>query len=101
MPDENFSYSHMPSVFHGDFSTLSGFLRLPHQDKFGTIMGGAFKNREICGSCCKGRVRRNSLSPGHKLSAGLEDYIRFLEKEVQIPVKYVGVGPDRDQIIEL
>ena len=31
----------------------------------------------------------------------LKDYINFLEKELQIPIKYVGVGPDREQIIEL
>jgi adenylosuccinate synthase len=31
----------------------------------------------------------------------LKDYITFLEKELQVPVKYVGVGPDREQIIEL
>jgi adenylosuccinate synthase len=33
--------------------------------------------------------------------AALNDYIRFLEKELQVPVKYVGVGPDREQIIGL
>jgi len=33
--------------------------------------------------------------------AELKDYITFLEKELQVPVKYVGVGPDREQIIEL
>ena len=31
----------------------------------------------------------------------LNDYIRFLEKELQVPIKYVSVGPDREQIIEL
>jgi adenylosuccinate synthase len=31
----------------------------------------------------------------------LVDYIRFLEKELKTPVKYVSVGPDREQIIEL
>ena len=31
----------------------------------------------------------------------LNDYIQFLEKELQVPVKYVGVGPDREQIIEM
>jgi adenylosuccinate synthase len=31
----------------------------------------------------------------------LIDYIRFLEKELKTPVKYVSVGPDREQIIEL
>jgi len=31
----------------------------------------------------------------------LTEYIRFLEKELKIPVKFVGVGPDREQIIEM
>lgn len=31
----------------------------------------------------------------------LNDYIGFLEKELKIPVKYVSVGPDREQIITL
>ena len=31
----------------------------------------------------------------------LKEYINFLEKELQVPVKYVSVGPDREQIIEL
>lgn len=31
----------------------------------------------------------------------LKDYITFLEKELQVPIKYLGVGPDREQIIEL
>ena len=31
----------------------------------------------------------------------LTDYIQFLEKELQVPIKYVSVGPDREQIIEL
>lgn len=31
----------------------------------------------------------------------LRDYITFLEKELQVPIKFVGVGPDREQIIEL
>ena len=31
----------------------------------------------------------------------LNEYIRFLEKELKVPVKYISVGPDREQIIEL
>ncbi len=31
----------------------------------------------------------------------LTGYIRFLEKELKVPVKYVSVGPDREQIIAL
>jgi adenylosuccinate synthase len=33
--------------------------------------------------------------------AELKDYILFLEKELKIPVKFVSVGPDREQIIDL
>ncbi len=31
----------------------------------------------------------------------LRDYISFLEKELKVPVRYISVGPDREQIIEL
>ncbi|MEX0987821.1 MAG: adenylosuccinate synthase [Bacteroidales bacterium] len=31
----------------------------------------------------------------------LVEYIQFLEKELKVPVKYVSVGPDREQIIQL
>ncbi|MCF8346010.1 MAG: adenylosuccinate synthase [Bacteroidales bacterium] len=31
----------------------------------------------------------------------LTGYIQFLEKELKVPVKYVSVGPDREQIITL
>jgi adenylosuccinate synthase len=31
----------------------------------------------------------------------LKQYISFLEKELKVPVKYVSVGPDRQQIIEM
>ncbi|MCA1746578.1 MAG: adenylosuccinate synthetase, partial [Bacteroidales bacterium] len=31
----------------------------------------------------------------------LSGYIQFLEKELKVPVKFVSVGPDREQIIEL
>jgi len=31
----------------------------------------------------------------------LNDYIQFLEKELQTPIKYISVGPDREQIIEM
>jgi adenylosuccinate synthase len=31
----------------------------------------------------------------------LKEYITFLEKELKVAVKYVSVGPDREQIIEL
>lgn len=31
----------------------------------------------------------------------LNNYIHFLEKELKIPIKFVSVGPDREQIIEM
>ncbi len=31
----------------------------------------------------------------------LSNYIQFLEKELKIPVRFVSVGPDREQIIEM
>ncbi|MEN8226921.1 MAG: adenylosuccinate synthase [Bacteroidota bacterium] len=31
----------------------------------------------------------------------LNEYIRFLEKELLVPIKFVSVGPDREQIIEM
>ena len=31
----------------------------------------------------------------------LKAYIEFLEKELKIPIKFVSVGPDREQIIEM
>jgi adenylosuccinate synthase len=31
----------------------------------------------------------------------LKEYITFLEKELKVPVKFVSVGPDREQIIEM
>lgn len=42
-----------------------------------------------------------SVRSKEQFPAELKDYINFLEKELQIPIKYVGVGPDREQIIEL
>ena len=41
-------------------------------------------------------IRSKEQFPGE-----LNDYIAFLEKELKVPVKYVGVGPDREQIIEM
>ncbi|MCP4311849.1 MAG: adenylosuccinate synthase [Bacteroidetes bacterium] len=31
----------------------------------------------------------------------LNEYIQFLEKELKVPIKYISVGPDREQIIEM
>jgi len=33
--------------------------------------------------------------------AELKDYVAFLEKELQVPIKFISVGPDREQIIEM
>ena len=35
------------------------------------------------------------------LPAELLDYVAFIEKEVGVPVSYVSVGPDREQIIKM
>jgi len=31
----------------------------------------------------------------------LRDYVAFLEKELKVPIRFVSVGPDREQIIEM
>ena len=31
----------------------------------------------------------------------LSGYIQFLEKELKVPIMFVSVGPDREQIIEM
>jgi adenylosuccinate synthase len=36
-----------------------------------------------------------------EIPAKLTDYIAFLEKELEVPVKYLSVGPDRVQTLEL
>ncbi len=41
-------------------------------------------------------IRSKEQFPGE-----LKEYIIFLEKELKVPVKYVSVGPDREQIIEI
>ncbi len=41
-------------------------------------------------------VRTREQFPGE-----LVDYIQFLEKELKVPVKFISVGPDREQIIQL
>ena len=33
--------------------------------------------------------------------AELNDYIAFLEQELKVPVTFVSVGPDREQIISM
>ncbi|WP_394750039.1 adenylosuccinate synthase [Spongiimicrobium salis] len=39
------------------------------------------------------------MSKAEELPATLNDYIDFLEKELQVPIKIVSVGPDRTQTI--
>jgi len=41
------------------------------------------------------------LSSASDLPTELKDYISFIEKELEIPIKIVSVGPDRLQTIEL
>jgi adenylosuccinate synthase len=41
------------------------------------------------------------VTDASKLPAALKEYIAFIEKELEIPVKVVSVGPDRLQTIEL
>ena len=36
-----------------------------------------------------------------EIPAKLTDYITFLEKELQVPIKFLSVGPDRAQTLEL
>ncbi|MGV6943988.1 adenylosuccinate synthase [Sphingobacterium kyonggiense] len=36
-----------------------------------------------------------------EIPTALADYIAFLEKELNVPIKYLSVGPDRKQTIEL
>lgn len=36
-----------------------------------------------------------------EIPAKLTDYIRFLEKELEVPIKFLSVGPDRAQTLEL
>jgi len=36
-----------------------------------------------------------------QIPAALANYIAFLEKELEVPVKYLSVGPDRTQTLEL
>jgi len=39
------------------------------------------------------------LSKAEELPATLNDYIAFLEEELNVPIKIVSVGPDRTQTI--
>jgi adenylosuccinate synthase len=39
------------------------------------------------------------LKSEDELPQAFKDYIAFLEKELGVPVKYLSIGPDRDQTI--
>ena len=39
------------------------------------------------------------LSKAEELPGSLNDYIDFLEGELEVPIKIVSVGPDRTQTI--
>ena len=39
------------------------------------------------------------LKSEDELPQAFKDYIKFLEEELQVPVKYISIGPDRDQTI--
>ena len=41
------------------------------------------------------------VSKVEDIPAKLSAYIAYLEKELQVPVKYLSVGPDRVQTLEL
>ena len=40
------------------------------------------------------------LKSEEELPQAFKDYIKFLEEELSVPVKYLSIGPDRDQTIE-
>jgi adenylosuccinate synthase len=39
------------------------------------------------------------MTEKEQLPENLMDYISFIEKEVEVPIKIVSVGPDRKQTI--
>jgi adenylosuccinate synthase len=41
-----------------------------------------------------------ATEPGH-LPARVHDYVRFLEEQVGVPIRLLGVGPGRDQYVDL
>jgi len=49
---------------------------------------------------CKGwKADLTGLTTFDSLPKELKDYIEFIEKEVEVPIKIVSVGPDRKQTI--
>jgi adenylosuccinate synthase len=39
------------------------------------------------------------MTEASQMPKALNDYIEFLEKELEVPIKIVSVGPDRKQTI--
>ena len=39
------------------------------------------------------------LKSEEELPEAFKEYIKFLENELGVPVKYLSIGPDRDQTI--
>jgi adenylosuccinate synthase len=35
----------------------------------------------------------------HHLPAAAKEYVQFLADEIGVPIKHVGVGPGRDQVV--
>ena len=42
---------------------------------------------------------RNLMTSADQLPKALNEYIAFLEKELEVPIRIVSVGPDRTQTI--
>lgn len=47
------------------------------------------------------KTRLDSIRKKSEFPTALSEYIAFIEKHLEVPVKYVSVGPDREQIIPL
>ena len=41
----------------------------------------------------------SSIKSINEIPAELEDYMQFIEKETGVPITFVSVGPNRDQIL--
>ena len=39
------------------------------------------------------------LKSEEELPQEFKDYIKFLEEQLNVPIKYISIGPDRDQTI--
>ena len=43
----------------------------------------------------------SEVREGHDLPPKARDYLAVLERQVGVPVRYVGTGPGRDQYVQL